>query len=47
MWCRHLHAACRELAYDFPMVAAMPLEVVEREQAQLEALRNLGLRGVA
>jgi len=37
MWCRHLHAACRNLAYDFPMIAAMPLEVVESELARLGA----------
>src|SRR5437773_6702269 len=33
MWCRHLHAACRDLTYDFPMIAAMPLNVVEDELA--------------
>lgn len=37
MWCRHLHAACRNLAYDFPMIAAMPLAVVENELARLGA----------
>jgi hypothetical protein len=40
MWCRHLHAACRQLEYDFPMVEAMPLEVVEKELAQLELVRH-------
>jgi hypothetical protein len=40
MWCRHLHAACRQLAYDFPMLSAMPLEVVEKELARLGAERN-------
>ena len=39
MWCRHLHAACRQLAYDFPMVEAMPLEVVEKELAQFLMVR--------
>lgn len=39
-WCRHLHAACHQLAYDFPMVEAMPLEVVEKELAQLEVVRD-------
>jgi hypothetical protein len=40
MWCRHLHAACRQLAYDFPMLAAMPLEVVEKELARFVAKRD-------
>jgi len=31
MWCRHLHAACLGLSDDFPMLSAMPLEVVEKE----------------
>ena len=42
MWCRHLHAACHQLAYDFPMVEAMPLEVVERELALLVMVRDAG-----
>jgi hypothetical protein len=44
MWCRHLHKACRGLAYDFPMIAAMPLEVVEKELARVEALREVLMR---
>jgi hypothetical protein len=43
-WCRHLHAACRHLAYDFPMIAAMPIEVVEKELARVEALREVLMR---
>jgi hypothetical protein len=42
MWCGHLHAACRRLDYDFPMIAAMPLKVVEQELARLAAWRGLG-----
>jgi hypothetical protein len=41
MWCRHLHAACRQLAYDFPMLSAMPLEVVEKELARVVAEREV------
>lgn len=40
IWFRHLHAACRELAYEFPTLAAMPLEVVERELARVVAERD-------
>jgi hypothetical protein len=40
MWYRHLHAACRQLPYEFPMRAAMPLEVVEKELARLIAKRD-------
>ena len=40
MWFRHLHAACRQLAYEFPVLAAMPLEVVEKELARLVAERD-------
>lgn len=47
MWCRHLHAACRQLAYDFPMVEAMPLEVVEKELARIEAWRDVLMHDVA
>jgi len=43
MWFRHLHAACQELAYEFPMRAAMPLEVVEQELARLAAKRDVGM----
>jgi len=28
VWCRYLHAACEGLNYDFPMISAMPREVV-------------------
>ena len=31
MWCRYLHAACEGLNYDFPMISAMPREVVLQE----------------
>jgi len=37
MWCRYLHRACRDLAYDFPMLEAMPLEVVEKELGRMGA----------
>jgi hypothetical protein len=37
-WCRHLHGACRGLPYDFPMLAAMPLEVVEKQLPLLESI---------
>lgn len=40
MWGRHLHAACRQLPYDLPMLAAMPLDVVEKELARLLAERS-------
>jgi hypothetical protein len=43
MWFRHLHTACRQLAYEFPMLAAMPLEVVEKELARLVAERDVRL----
>ncbi|HJZ81336.1 MAG TPA: hypothetical protein VKD91_13360 [Pyrinomonadaceae bacterium] len=43
MWCRHLHNACRNLSYDFPMIAAMPLEVVENELARLRHWLNPGM----
>jgi len=33
MWFRHFHAACRGLPYIFPLLKAIPLEVVEREIA--------------
>jgi hypothetical protein len=46
MWCRHLHAACRQLPYDFPMIAAMPLEVVEKELARVVAKRDAGMNVV-
>jgi hypothetical protein len=38
IWCQHLHDSCRQLGYDFPMSAAMPLEVVKKELARLGAL---------
>ncbi|MGH9962726.1 MAG: hypothetical protein ACREBC_37360, partial [Pyrinomonadaceae bacterium] len=47
IWFRHLHAACRQLAYEFPMLAVMPLEVVEKELARLVAERDLCLRPTA
>lgn len=31
MWYRHLHAACRDLPYLFPLLEAVPEEVVEEE----------------
>ena len=34
LWFRHLHTACNGLPYDFPMLSAMPLEVVEKELAK-------------
>jgi hypothetical protein len=37
MWFRHLHAACNGLRFDFPMCAAMPLEIVEKELGRKEA----------
>ncbi len=40
IWCRHLHAACRQLPYDLPMLAAMPLDVVEKELTRLLAARS-------
>lgn len=46
MWFRHLHAACRQLPYEFPMLARMPLEVVEKELAHLVAQRDAGMFGV-
>jgi hypothetical protein len=41
IWCRHLHAACRQLPYDLPMLTAMPLDVVEKELARLLVERDL------
>jgi hypothetical protein len=40
MWCQHLHAACDQLAYDFPMIASMPLDVVEKELARIAAQQD-------
>ncbi|MCM3906009.1 MAG: hypothetical protein ND866_30360 [Pyrinomonadaceae bacterium] len=40
MWCRHLHVACRQLAFEFPMLEAMPIQVVERELARLNSERD-------
>jgi hypothetical protein len=37
MWFKHLYSASRELAYEFPVLEAMPLEVVERELTRLGA----------
>ena len=31
MWFRHLHAACEELPYLFPLLEAIPADVIERE----------------
>jgi hypothetical protein len=31
LWFRCLHSACNDLRFDFPMLSAMPLEVVEKE----------------
>lgn len=45
MWFRHLHNAGRQLAYELPTLAAMPLEVVERELARLVATREGGIQG--
>lgn len=40
MWFRHLHAACRGLPYLFPLLAAVPPDVVEREiQARCDRAR--------
>jgi hypothetical protein len=45
MWFRHLHAACEELPYLFPLLEAIPADVVERElemrcdQLRIEASR--------
>ena len=33
MWFRHFHAACRGLPFQFPLLAAVPADVVEREIA--------------
>jgi hypothetical protein len=38
IWCRYLHAACQNLTYDFPMLAAMPANVVEKELRLLESI---------
>ena len=35
LWLRHLYSATTQLAYEFPVLEAMPLEVVEREIALL------------
>jgi len=40
MWFRHLHCACQELGYEFPTLADMPIEVVEKELARLFAERG-------
>jgi hypothetical protein len=40
MWFRHAHAACRQLAYEFPICATMPLEVVEKEFERATAERD-------
>ncbi len=40
IWFRHLHAACRDLTFEFPIRATMPLEVVERELMHLVAGRD-------
>jgi len=39
MWFRHLHAACRRLPYVFPLLKAIPLEVVNADLARLLAKR--------
>lgn len=31
LWFRHFHAACRAMPYQFPLLAAIPRDVVERE----------------
>jgi hypothetical protein len=46
MWCRYLHAACHNLNYDFPMISAMPLTVVEDELARLGAWLPMSLKSV-
>ncbi|HYW69620.1 MAG TPA: hypothetical protein VE961_01215 [Pyrinomonadaceae bacterium] len=38
IWCGYLHAACQNLNYDFPMVAAMPRDVVEKELRLFESI---------
>lgn len=40
MWFNHLYAASRQLAYEFPVLEAIPLEVVERELSRLAAVRE-------
>ena len=30
LWARYLHSACRQLAFDFPMLAALPQALVDR-----------------
>lgn len=45
MWFRHLHAACRQLPYEFPTLAVMPLEVVEKELAHLVEERDARMFG--
>lgn len=47
MWFRHLHAACRQLKYEFPTLAAIPLEVVEKELARLVAERACAYASMA
>ncbi|HEU4797041.1 MAG TPA: hypothetical protein VFT02_15510 [Pyrinomonadaceae bacterium] len=37
MWFRHFHAACRDLPYLFPLLKAIPEDVVERELVLLSS----------
>lgn len=47
MWYRHLHAACRGLPYLFPLLEAVPPDVVEDEIAARSDRACAGLSGCA
>lgn len=45
MWYRHLHAACQDLPYLFPLLEAVQLDVAEREIAARLDRARAGFRG--
>jgi hypothetical protein len=45
MWYRHLHAACEDLPYLFPLLEAVPLDVAEHEIAARLDRARAGFRG--
>ena len=38
IWCRYLHTACERFDHDFPMISAMPREVVLKELDLMESI---------
>lgn len=47
MWFNHLYAASRQLGYEFPLLKAIPFEVMERELTRLASSREFSRAAAA